>query len=65
MNVSLPATAPTDIASTTTSWIAPMEPVVALAAGVFIAMFVIQFLIGILADRYDRTHPPRGGVPMM
>lgn len=57
MNITLPGSPMYDVASTTTATIAPYAGVMALAAGVFVAFFIIEYIIEILAQRYYPKPP--------
>jgi len=65
MNLTLPGSPMYDIASTTSASIAPYAGVAALAAGVFLGFFVIQFIVDLLGRRYDAAHPAPPGTPQM
>jgi len=57
MNITLPGNPIYDIASTTSAMIAPYAGVMALSVGIFVGLFVIQFLIMNLATQTGVTGP--------
>ena len=65
MTVILPGSPMYDVASSTTVFIAPFEPLIALAGGVFLALFVIEFLFIMLGNRYMHNATPPAHPPMM
>jgi hypothetical protein len=54
-----------DIASTTSATIAPYEKIAALAAAVFLGLFIIEFLVSLLAQRVWPIQPASQHPPMM
>lgn len=52
MNLGIPTSAYGDVASTTSSFISQISTVAALAIGIYVAFFVLQFLITTLANRW-------------
>lgn len=65
MLITYPGNPMYDIASTTTAFIAPLEPYIAFSVGLFVAFFVLQFLIDLLANKLWPPTPPAFHAPMM
>lgn len=48
-----------NVASSSTSFMAEAWPIIAMAAGIFAALFIAQVLIGTLFDAHDRLRGER------
>jgi predicted permease len=53
MNITLPNTAVSDIGGEVTSGLSTYAPVITLLVGIFVAFFVIEFIIGLLRHKKE------------